>query len=160
MSKPKIFRVRNRLRATVFDGGGKYVSAALADSEANLVGITEVCAAAVWDLLGQIDRNYGRGAAREEADPRALYRLVMDLIDVSGHSGVRGMPEACCSFCDLLEMCVEAGTWDWPAVDVHIAALQCMTPEATMPETDRLRIVSGLASLSRRRKPVQRSEAG
>lgn len=154
MSKPKIFKVRNRLRAAVFDGGGKCIGAALADSESNLAGLAEACDAQAHELLRQIEREFGPNARRDEADPAALYRLIMDLIDVSGHSGVRGVPETCSSFCDLLELSSASGVWDWPAVDVHIAALQCMAPGTSLPEADRLKIASGLLRLLRHRAPA------
>ena len=160
MSKPKFLRVRSRLRAAVLDGGGMLVGQALAGAAANLEDLAEACDATLRDLLDRIEQDYGRGADRSSADPMVLYGLVLQMVDASSCSTMRGMPEACSSFCDLLDHCAATGRWDWPAVDVHIAALQCMGPGATLPEADRLKIVSGLVKLLKHRKPEPSGEAG
>ena len=37
-----------------------------------------------------------------------------------------GLDDAARAFCDLADICSEVGRWDWPAVDVHIAALHML----------------------------------
>ena len=156
MSEVKRFRVRNRLRAAMFDGGGKRVSEALAAAETALCGLAAVCEASIREKLAKIDRLYGPSAiGRDREKPRALYDLVLQIIDGSVCDTRSGFPEACSSLCDLLDLCADTGAWDWPAVDVHVAALNCLHTDKTMTNADRLRIVSGLVRLREHREHPQ-----
>ncbi len=148
MTVVRRFRVRNRLRAAMFDGGGKLVVEALASADAALCSLAEVCNASIRTKLAQIDADYGPAAAgRGVNGPHGLYKLVMQIIDASVCDPRQGFPEACASFCDLLDHCAEKGAWDWPAVDVHVAALHCLHVDQTMSNADRMRVVDGLVRL-------------
>lgn len=152
MTAARKFKVRNRLQAALFDGGGKLVGHAIADAQAELSALAPACGATIRETVATISKTWGPGAAdRDATAPMDLYALVLKIIDVSDSSALRGLPEACSSFCDLLDYCTDTGAWDWPAVDVHIAALQCLSVDTTLSEADRLKLVSGLARLRNHR---------
>lgn len=152
MSPARRYRVPNRLRAMLFDGGGKQVNEALADAEARLSTLAEACDTTVRNLIVEIESAFGPASrGRERSCPRNLYNLVARIIDSSISQASPGLAEICVSFCDLLDRCEEQNHWDWPAVDVHIAALHLLSADASLPAAARLRIVSGLAQLRQRR---------
>lgn len=127
MTAARKFKVRNRLRAAMFDGGGKLVVDAISDAQIELGALAEACEATIQEVIANITATWGRGASNRDAtEPMDLYACVLKIIDASACSTIRGLPEACNSFCDLLDHCTEAGAWDWPAVDVHIATLQIL----------------------------------
>lgn len=160
MTEARKFRVRNRLRAAMFDGGGKLVGQALKDSEALLCSLAPACEQSMRDTIALIDQTYGpRAVDRNALRPASLYSEVIKIIDSSACSSRRGLVEACSSLCDLLDACEEAKVWDWPAVDVHIAALQCLIADTTLGDADRLKIVGGLAALRRHRTPDRSGQA-
>lgn len=126
MSEAKRFGVRNRLRAAMFDGGGKRVVEALAAADAALCSLAAVCEASVRENLVQIDQTYGPSATgRDQEAPRKLYDLVLQIIDASACDTRSGIPEACSNLRDLLDTC-----------------------------SDRLKIVSGLILLREHRVHV------
>jgi hypothetical protein len=142
------FKVRNRLRAAMFDGGGKLVVDAISDAQIELGALAEACEATIRDAIAKINDTWGRAAPdRDATEPMDMYACVLRIIDATACTTIRGLPEACNSLCDLLDHCTEVGAWDWPAVDVHVAALQCLSVDTTLSEADRLKLVSGLARL-------------
>ncbi|MFZ4607021.1 MAG: chemotaxis protein CheE [Caulobacter sp.] len=152
MTAARKFKVRNRLSAAMFDGGGKLVGQAIADAQAELSVLSPAREATICETVAAISKTWGPGAANRDATgPMDLYVLVLTIIDVSDSSALRGLPEACNSFCDLLDHCTEVGAWDWPAVDVHIATIQCLSIDTTLSEADRMKLVSGLARLMNHR---------
>jgi len=152
MSLARRYRVPNRLRAMLFDGGGKRVGEALADAEAGLSTLAEACETTVRSLIVEIEAAFGPASrGRERSNPRDLYDLVARIIDSSISQASPGLIEICTNFCDLLDGCQEQNRWDWPAVDVHIAALHLLSVDASLPADARLRIISGLAQLRQRR---------
>lgn len=152
MSQARRYRVPNRLRAMLFDGGGKQVNEALADAEARLSSLVAACDTTVRNLIVEIEAAFGPASpGRENSSPRDLYDLVARIIDSSISQASPGLLEICTAFCDLLDSCQEQHRWDWPAVDVHIAALHLLSVDASLPAAARLRIVSGLAKLRQRR---------
>lgn len=84
MSQARRYRVPNRLRAMLLDGGGKRVSEALADAEARLSTLADACEATIRTLVVEIDSTFGPGSGgRERSNPRDIYDLVARIIDSS-----------------------------------------------------------------------------
>lgn len=153
MTEVRRFRVRNRLRAAMFDGGGKLVAEALASADKALCALSDACNATIRNKLTQIDAVYGSSVEGRAAEsPRALYELILPIIDASVCDTRTGLPEACSSLCDLLDHCAEKGVWDWPCVDVHVAALHCLYVDQSMSSADRMKIVMGLSHLRQHRE--------
>jgi hypothetical protein len=153
MTVVKKFKIRNRLRAALFDGGGKRIDDAVIDAEAGLETLAEACAGSIRDCIARIEADFGAGAAGREARSRDdLYRQSVLIIEACAPSAAASLAEAARNLCDLLDHCGETGRWDWPAVDIHINALKLLTAGIDLGEAGEQQLIQSLVKLRQHRE--------
>lgn len=155
MTVVRKFKIPNRLRAALFNGGGKRIDEAVADADAGLATLVEACLAAVADCIARIGGGYGsQVAGRETHDMGELYRLSAAIIDACAPIEPKALADAARSLCDVLDYAMEAGRWDWPAVDIHIDALRLLASGVDLGEGGELRLIQSLDKLRQHREAL------
>jgi hypothetical protein len=156
MSAVKKIKVKNRLAAAVRAPGGKTIAEAVAGAEAKLEDIKDDCLASLDSILASmaelIDNPSG---AAPEAVAAGLYELSNDIVGIAGVAGLGDMGKAAFSFCDLLDVFVEQGGWNTPAVEVHMNGLKLLRAMSDkIGEAGRAQILEGLFAVVKRIKAV------
>jgi len=145
------FRPQNRIRALAFAGSGLLAKDAIASAQAGLETLRGAATETVLATIAEMERRFGsRVADRDGAEPMGLYGLAATIIDASSCLPEACLDEAAKSLCDLVDQCAEAGAWNWPAVDVHIATLQLLSSQTSLSRDERKKIISGLAAVNER----------
>jgi len=155
MTVVRKFKIPNRLRAALFSGGGKRIDEAVADADAGMATLVEACLAAVADCIARIESGFGsQVAGRETHDMGELYRLSAAIIDACAPIEPKALADAARSLCDILDYAMEAGRWDWPAVDIHIDALRLLASGVDLGEGGEQRLIQSLDKLRQHREAV------
>lgn len=155
MTVVRKFKIPNRLRAALFKGGGKRIEDAVADADAGLATLVDACLAAVADCIARIDGGYGAHVAgRETHDMGDLYRLSAAIIDACAPIEPKALADAARSLCDVLDYAMDAGRWDWPAVDIHIDALRLLASGVDLGKDGEQRLIQSLEKLRQHREAL------
>lgn len=155
MTVVRKFKIPNRLRATLFSGGGKRIDEAVSDADAGLATLVEACLAAVADCIARIESGFGpRVADREANDMADLYRLSAAIIDACAPIEPKALADAARSLCDVLDHAMEGGRWDWPAVDIHIDALKLLASGMDLGEGGEQQLIQSLDKLRQHREAL------
>jgi hypothetical protein len=155
MTVVRKFKIPNRLRASLFKGGGKRIDEAVADADAGLETLVEACLAAVAGCIARIESDYGsKVEGRERNDMGDLYRLSAAIIDACAPIEPKALADAARSLCDVLDYAMEAGRWDWPAVDIHIDALRLLASGVDLGEGGEQRLIQSLDKLRQHREAL------
>lgn len=155
MSVVRKFKIPNRLRATLFNGGGKRIDEAVADAETGLATLAEACLAAVADCIVKIESGFGAKVADREAREMVdLYRLSAAIIDACAPIEPKALADAARCLCDVLDYAMEAGRWDWPAVDVHIDALKLLASGVALGDEGERQLIQSLEKLRQHREAI------
>ena len=153
MTVVRKFKIPNRLRATLFSGGGKRIDEAVADADVGLATLAEACLAAVNESIARIESGFGsQVAGREARDMVDLYRLSASIIDACAPIEPKALADAARSLCDLLDNAMDAGRWDWPAVDIHIDALKLLASGIDLGEVGEQQLIQSLEKLRQHRE--------
>jgi hypothetical protein len=151
--KPKTFHVQTRLASLAFTAGGISIADALGRADKGLAGMGEASLLAMDAALLEMETRFGPAAAgRETAPTDDLYGIVCCVIDMSGALRHSGLDQAAKAFCDLIDLSAQHSVWDWPAVDLHMAALRMLRAggEAMTPR-QRAVLLDGLLQVARKR---------
>lgn len=152
MSVVRKFRPPNRLATLVKDRGGLMAKDAIAAAEVGVESLRASCMAELDEVLAEIERRFGRAAARETETFATLYALTLRIIDVGTFVADAGVDQAAISLAALTDSCAEAGVWRWEAVDVHLHALRLLrSVGASLPPADRQSMLEGLYKVSHRK---------
>jgi hypothetical protein len=148
MTVVRKFKIRNRLREVLFDGTGKRIDEAIADGEIALAELAESCMAAVQVCMAEIEAGYSSKVAdRASRDPQGLYDIALRIIDACAPLEPKALADAARCLCDLLDFAIEAGSWPWPAVDVHIDALRLLSSGMELGEAGEAQLIRNLGKL-------------
>ncbi len=155
MSVVRKFKIPNRLRAALFTGEGKRIDEAVADAEIGLASLAEACLAAVAESISRIEGEFGaQVAGREKREMMDLYRLSTSIIDACAPIEPKALADAARSLCDVLDYAMDAGRWDWPAVDVHIDALKLLGSGIALGEEGERQLIRSLEKLRQHREAI------
>jgi hypothetical protein len=155
MTVVRKFKIPNRLRAALFTGDGKRIDEAVADAETGLATLVEACLAAVAESIARIEGEFGaQVAGRETHEMVDLYRLSTSIIDACAPIEPKALADAARSLCDLLDHGMEAGRWDWPAVDIHIDALKLLASGIDLGKGGEEQLILSLEKLRQHREAV------
>ncbi len=155
MTVVRKFKIPNRLRASLFSGGGKRIDQAVTDADAGLATLAEACMAAVADCIARIEAGFGAQVAdRETHEMTELYRLSAAIIDACAPIEPKALADAARSLCDVLDFAMEAGRWDWPAVDIHVNALRLLASGIDLGEGGEQRLIQSLDKLRQHREAL------
>lgn len=155
MTVVRKFKIPNRLRAALFNGGGKRIDEAVTDADAGLATLVEACLAAVADCIARIESGFGSQVPdRETHDKGEFYRLSAAIIDACAPIEPKALADAARSLCDVLDYAMEAGRWDWPAVDIHIDALRLLASGVDLGEGGEQRLIQSLHKLRQHREAL------
>lgn len=152
MTPVRKLRVRNRLGAMILDGSGVSFARATAQAEKALEAMRPGLMVSLREQIEGLAGRYGEiaGAGRDGADFMAVYNDVMAIIDLSAAAPGAGVDQAAHSLCDVIDRCAMADRWDWPAVEVHISALQLLASEAPLDAAARQGMLDGLTKVARK----------
>jgi hypothetical protein len=152
MSVVRKFRPPNRLANLVKDRGGLMAKDAIAAAEVGVESLRAGCMAELDEVLAEIERRFGHGAAREAETFDTLYALTLRIIDVGTFVADAGVDQAAISLAALTDSCAEAGVWRWEAIDVHLHALRLLrSVGASLAPADRQSMLEGLYKVSHRK---------
>ena len=155
MTVVRKFKIPNRLRAALFTGDGKRIDEAVADAEIGLASLAEACLAAVAESIARMDSEFGtQVAGRKTREMIDLYRLSTSIIDACAPIEPKALADAARSLCDLLDHGMEAGRWDWPAVDIHIDALKLLASGIDLGKGGEEQLILSLEKLRQHREAV------
>lgn len=144
-------RPENRLAKVVWLPGGKSITQALDDAQANL---EEIRAEQLGLLSGKLEELQALGKKSEKdptpANVQGLYALSSEVIDIAGLFGLPELGHAAFSLCELLDRLKSRKAWNWPAVQVHLHGLLILAdPDKTPPE-GRQDVIEGLRQVCQR----------
>ncbi|HRD45091.1 MAG TPA: chemotaxis protein CheE [Caulobacter sp.] len=155
MSVVRKFKIRNRLREALFDGTGKRIDEAVADADIALAGLAEACMATVRACIAEMTAGFSAQAAdRDTRSPVELYEISLRIIDACAPVEPKALADAARCLCDLLESSMETGVWRWPAVDVHIDALNLLSSNVRLGEAGEAQLIRNLAKLIQHQEAV------
>jgi len=148
----------NRLAALIRKPGGISVAAAIQAAEDNLNSVREQCLDVMDEKLREIAMIVSR--CKENPAPKDLenlYALGNGVLEVAGVFGMNPLSEAAFSLCDLLDRFKTLDRYSYPALMVHLQALQALrtAPDANGPETQAM-----LEGLHRVVDTITRLESG
>lgn len=116
----RIRKVATSLQYKMSRPGGATAAELLSRAQANLDGQREH---ALGLLAGDVDRLAALCAARSPGAEAEVYALSSALVDIAGLLSIDPFYEAAYSLCETASHMEAAGTWRWPAVEVHVRAL-------------------------------------
>jgi hypothetical protein len=155
MSQVRMFRVPNKLRQKILKAGGMRTIEALAKGQDALDALREPSLAQIDQVLVEINRTFGRANRKGDEDLLPLYMLSTRIIDAAAPVSELEIDRAAFHLCSLLDRCMALGRHDWPAVDVHLDALQLLRmDEGKLPEAARASIFAGLQKVHDRLPPA------
>lgn len=155
MTVVRKFKIPNRLRAALFNGEGIRIDEAVAAAEVGVATLAEACMAAVADCIARIEREFGSQVADRESRAMVdLYRLSAAIIDACAPIEPKALADAARSLCDVLDYAMEAGRWDWPAVDIHIDALRLLGSGVNLGEAGEQQLIQSLDRLRQHREAL------
>lgn len=153
MTVVRKFKLKNHLKAALFDGGGKRMDEAVADAESALDDLAESCWEATRGYMREIEAGFGPAVANRDARSfNSLYMLANRIIDASAPLKPRVIADAARCLCDLLDPTGETQRWDWPAVDIHLDALRLLTSGIELGEAAERQLIDNLIKLRQHRE--------
>lgn len=153
MTVVRKFKLQNRLKATIFDGGGKRMDDAVADAEGALDDLAESCWDATRGYMREIEAGFAASVANRDARSfNSLYMLANRIIDASAPLRPRVIADAARCLCDLLDPSGETQRWDWQAVDIHLDALRLLTSGVELGEAAERQLIDNLVKLRQHRE--------
>ena len=151
MSEVRIFRVPNKLGHKILKTGGMKAMEALARGKRALDDMREPSLAQINGLISEIVRVYSRASRKGDEDFQELYQLASRIIDSAAPVSELEIDRAAFHLCELVDRCAGLGRWDWPAIDVHIDALQLLRLDGgKLPPEARAQIFLGLKKIHNR----------
>jgi len=156
MSATRKYRVKNRLAAFAFDGGGVTVRTALINADKVMESMKESSLADLDRILAEIQNRFGcRVPSRDDDDLEALYRHSSQIIEASFALPSSGVEQAARSLCDIVDACTVSGVKDWAAIDVHIDGLVLLRANGqVLPAAGRAIVLDGLRKVATRRTAI------
>ena len=144
-------RPENRLAKMVWTPGGKQITQALEDAQANIEEGRTESLDVLRVKLAEI-QTLGRQAEQQPkaAVVQALYGLSSEVLDLAGVYGMAELGEAAFSLCELLDNLLTRKMWNWPAVQVHLNGLLLLADPANAPPEARKHVVDGLRQVCQR----------
>jgi hypothetical protein len=140
----------NRLAKAISVPGGKRLSEALDDAEANLKTIEMPCLEAVDAYIASIQK-----LSAQPSDPAALEQIYDDANRVVGMAGVFGLGDlgrAAYCLCELVDSRPEGAGVDPVAMGVHVESLRILRQGEALPAVQREAMVEGLLAVVARAK--------
>jgi len=159
MSDVKIFRVPNRLREKILKSGGPRALEVLAKADKIMLDMRQSCLDNIGGLIAEMIKSYGRANRKGDEDFLGLYTLSAQIIDISAPVADLEIDRAAFFLCELVDRCDARDQWDWPAVDVHLDALQLLRlDEGNLPPAARMTIFQGLKQINDKFKAREAAE--
>lgn len=127
----------------VLDGkGGVSIDEALRRADAGLEAHRKQANAMIRFKLRELNEL----AAARTPDSDALYERAAYILDIAGLF----LPPLCrasFSLCDLITRMAASGRWDWPSVDVHLAAMRLLLAKSDDKDPSVQTMLSGLGAV-------------
>ena len=135
----------NRLAALIRTPGGISVAEALQAAQDNLKSVEGECLDAMDEKLAQIAALVARCKDDpSEKDLQSLYGFGNDVLEVAGVFDMTPLSEAAFSLCDLIDRFKTHGRFSYPALMVHLQALQALRVMAGTPDPSATAMLDGL----------------
>lgn len=121
MTEVRATKIKSSLSSQLSRPGGRTLADAQRLAETGLQSHKAGVMEDLGRLIGQLE-NLCVGKAPE--GQARVYVLASALVDMAGFFDTGPFYSAGYSLCDLSERMQTAGTWSWPAVEVHVKALR------------------------------------
>jgi hypothetical protein len=127
MSKAQVFPVENRLAKLATLPGGRTFDEAVRAADRKVESVRERCLASL--KAKALELSSAAQITRASATPSfdELYRVSNAIYGIAGTFDCKGLAEAACSLCDLLQGFTDGEPVAWPAVDVHVDGIRLLT---------------------------------
>ncbi len=137
MSGVRMYKVPNRIARLALGNGGVTVRQAVQQANAALDELRPPCLEIIDEVMAEIERRFGAGAAGRKAEPLGdLYALGLKIIEVAIGLPNSGIDEGARALCDMVDRSLAKDVVAWEAIDVHLQTLmllrargQAFTPE-------------------------------
>lgn len=140
----RIRKVATSLQYKMSRPGGATATELLARAQANLDQQRDH---ALGLLAGDVNRLAALCEARAPGSEAQVYSLSSALVDVAGLLSIDPFYEAAYSLCETASRMEAAGTWRWPAVEVHVRALSLILLEPAVRSPAAARLLDGLKAV-------------
>ncbi|MBS0296726.1 MAG: Hpt domain-containing protein [Proteobacteria bacterium] len=139
--------VVNRLAKLIHIPGGKRLSEAIADAQANLGAIKPDCIEAIDEALAEVVLLTKQPGGPDASTLARLYDLANHINGTAGHFGLEDMGKAAYSLCDLIDAAQDSGGAERTAVMVHVESLALLRHPEGLGEVGRKAVLDGLAKV-------------
>jgi hypothetical protein len=142
LSIVRFFKPENRLAKVVAKPGGKYVTAAIAHANDQLLAMSEDCLKEVDEALARIYQSSGTvptGPTLAE-----LYRSVRDVAGLAAICNLTDLGEAALSFCALLDSAQDGGRLTAAHIGVYLNVFRMLRQPELLDEQSRRGLLQNL----------------
>lgn len=146
MSIVKIIPYVNRLAKVVSMPGGKRLSDAVDDANANLLTIKEPCLEALDAAIARI-RDLAATAKPDTAVLEEIYQRSNEVLGLGGMFRLPDLSKAAYSLCELIDSRPAGQGVGQAALAVHVDSLRMLRAGDAIPQAERDNMVSGLAAV-------------
>ena len=153
MAQVKKHKVTNRLSTLIFESGGIGAREALKRADAAIDALRPLCLEDLDDVLGALDRHFGRlTTGHSPDDSKKVYLFSSQIIDCAIALPGSSIEQAARALCEFVDMADQRGVQDWAAVGVYIDSIKLLRAAGTaMSRAQRDAVLGGLSQLARKR---------
>jgi hypothetical protein len=139
--------VANRLAKLIHIPGGKRLSEAIADAQANVGAIKPDCVQAIDEALAEVTLLMKPASSPDASTLERLYDLGNHINGMAGHFGLEDMGKAAYSLCELIDASQENGGAERSAIMVHVESLMLLRQPEGLGEVGRKAMLEGLTKV-------------
>jgi hypothetical protein len=147
VTEPTTFKYRTNLARKMSSPGGQSIDDALVRAERGLERHRET---AMATLAGRVAALEACCAAQAEDVGRGVYDQAAAVLDTAGFFETGPFYKAAFSLCELTDHMIEAGTWDWSPVKVHVQALRLILNDDCRDTAQGAVLLDGLSAIRER----------
>lgn len=144
MTEVRATKIKSSLASQLSRPGGRTIADAQRLAE---TGLQSHKAGVMEDLGRLISQLEALCVSKTPEGQARVYGLASALVDMSGFFDTGPFYSAGYSLCDLSERMQAAGTWSWPAVEVHVKALRLILTGGCKSGADSDVLLQGLRSV-------------
>jgi len=143
----KTFKYRSNLARKMSAPGGRSVADAVARADS---GLDQHRAAAMAGLVDGVAALETSCVAQSPGSEKGVYDQAAALLDMAGFFDTGPLYKAAFSLCELADRMIEARTWSWPSIAVHVRALRLILADDCRQTEQAAQILEGLSTILRR----------
>ena len=151
MTEAITFKYKSTLAKQLAQPGGRTIADAVRLADRGLETHRESGMLAVAGTLGKLEEVC---RAREAGTGQAVYDLSAALLDMAGFFETGPLYSAAYSLCEMADLMLVSGNWDWPSVEVHVRALRLILADGCSEGETSAALLAGLKTLVARARPA------